>query len=328
MRFFWVAMFFVLASAVAYPNFELIVRVILMPLGDTKLYYLTPSGGLSFIIKVCMYVGIVAILPALVYHLYKFIAPVIEQRRARDIATYTSASIFLAFSGIAFCYFVSLPAALHFLTNFDLQNINAMLTIDSYLSFVMAYVIAGALLFQLPLVLFIINSVTPLPPSVLLKQEDKVIIGSFVVAAILSPTPDVVNQALLAGPVILMYQIGIIGIWVSHARQKRRDASLMKSSGKKPTVAPLSIEARQLTPPVPPVAPPVQLPQPMNSRQPKASPQIRSLDGIRSVRIPARPVPPRMVRPEPSLQMQVKRLEYSRSPVSTRRRALDGFMIT
>ena len=105
------------------------------------------------------------------------------------------------------------------LTNINIDQISSMLTIDAYMSFVIGYIVAGALLFQLPLVMLIINSVTPLPPRKLMNYQRHMIVVSFVAAAIVSPTPDVVNQTILAAPMVVMYQIGIVAVW---ARNRRR----------------------------------------------------------------------------------------------------------
>lgn len=220
-RLFWVAISFVIFSAMAYPKFQLIVDLLKKPLGEQKLYYLTPAGGFSFMIKICMYVGMVAVLPVVIYHLYKFIAPVMRKNRARSLLGYTVTSVFLAAFGMVFAYAVSLPAAMKFLTGFSVGKIDAMLTIDAYLSFVFAYMIAGAVLFQLPLIMLIVNSITPLKPKSLMNYQRHIIVGSFVTAAILSPTPDVVNQTLLAAPMVVMYQIGILIIWLKQHAKKR-----------------------------------------------------------------------------------------------------------
>lgn len=212
-RLFWVAIFFVVAAAASYPFFNTITYLLLKPLGNHKLYYLSPAGGFSFMIKVCMYAGLIGVLPVIIYHLYKFVAPVMKKEHARAIIVYTLMSMFLALGGIVFAYIISLPAALHFLTDIDVNRVTAMLTIDAYMSFVIAYLIAGALLFQLPLVMLIINSVTPLKPKKLMSFQRHIIIGSFVVAALISPTPDMVNQSLLAAPMVVMYQIGIMLVW-------------------------------------------------------------------------------------------------------------------
>lgn len=223
-RLFWVAIIFLVTSAAAYPFRDVIIAVITAPLGSQDLVYITPSGGFSFIIKVCTYAGAILTLPALIFHLYRYLQPLIGRVKGRVMFMYVFASSILAGSGVAFAYFVSLPAALHFLTGFDLQNVTAMLTVDSYFSFVVAYTLAAAILFQLPLVLLIINSIKPLKPSGLMKYQRYVILGAFVAAAVISPTPDATNQALLAVPIIVMYQIGIILVAIRNGFYKSNSA--------------------------------------------------------------------------------------------------------
>lgn len=221
-RLFWIAVYFVGFSGLAYSYFPELSKALISPLGNEKLYYMTPAGGLSFILKVCMYVGLIACMPVIIYHLYKFIAPVLKKTTLRAVLGFTLASVVLAVLGIAFAYFISLPAALHFLTTVTVEQISAMITIDSYLSFVIAYLFAGALLFQLPLILLMIDTVTPLPPRRLMGLQRHMIIASFVIAAIVSPTPDVINQTLLAAPMVVMYQVGIILIAWRRALQGKR----------------------------------------------------------------------------------------------------------
>lgn len=234
-RLFWVAVIFIIASACVYPFFHQIIAVITEPIGDHKLYYFTVTGGLSFIIKVCMYVGIVAAIPALVYHLYKFIAPAIGNQRSKNVAIYTISSAVLGLVGIVFSYYVILPAALQFLTDFSLGQIDNLLSIDSYVSFVIAYLIAGALLFQLPVILLAINTVHRLKPKKLLSYERFVIIGAFIFAALISPTPDAINQTLLALPIVAMYQVGVFLVWWSQRREAKKLAKLAKKQHQQPS---------------------------------------------------------------------------------------------
>ena len=224
-RLFSIVAVFVIAAAIAYPFFDHIASWLLAPLkNEQELVYLTPGGAFSFIIKVCAYVGLIATLPVIIYHIYRFIMPAVQAVRLRSVLGYTAASISLAVCGILFAYYISLPAALYFLTGFDLNHINPMLTIDSYFSFIMTYMLAGAILFQVPLLMRIVNSVTPLTPKKLMSAQKHIIVGSFLVAAIISPTPDALNQTLLASPVIVMYQLGIVMLWLVNSRsiKKRR----------------------------------------------------------------------------------------------------------
>ena len=225
-RLFSTVLVFLLIAAAAYPFFGVVTEFLMAPLKEgQELVYLTPGGAFSFIIKVCAYIGLVGVLPVLIFHAYRFFMPAVRQVLLRTVLGYTVASFLLAIVGIAFAYYVSLPAALQFLTGFNLNHIDPMLTIDSYFSFIMTYMLAGALLFQLPLIMLIINTATPLTPSKLMKAQGKIILGSFIVAAAISPTPDAVNQTLLAAPLVVMYQFGIILIAVKNRKRKRAAAA-------------------------------------------------------------------------------------------------------
>ncbi|MBP7760628.1 twin-arginine translocase subunit TatC [Candidatus Saccharibacteria bacterium] len=269
MRLFWVAVFFVVVSALTYPFFDAIVHVLTAPIGSTPLYYMTPAGGLSFVIKICMYVGVVGTLPVIVYHLYRFVAPVISEPRRRTVVIYTLASVGLAAMGVLFGYFVSLPAALHFLTSINIDQISSLITVDSYIAFVFAYLIAGALLFQLPLVLSIIDSVTPLKPRRLMDFQRHVIVASFVIAAIITPTPDAVNQVILAVPIIVMYQLGIVLVWLRH----RSLVAVREGSAQVGAVAVIAAPESHTT--VPKTAPTVIPTTPVITK-----PVMRAIDGV------------------------------------------------
>lgn len=226
-RLFAVGVVFIGAAAAAYPFFDKISHFITAPLKSRQeLVYLTPGGAFSFIIKVCIYVGLVVALPFIIFNLYRFIMPAVKKSNMRMALTYTLFSLFLAIGGVIFAYYVSLPASLYFLTGFSLQHINPMLTVDSYFSFVMTYILAGALLFQLPLVMLIINTAKPLTPRKLMSYQRHIIVGSFIVAAIITPTPDPWNQTLLAAPVIVMYQLGITLVWVANRRRMKQHKRL------------------------------------------------------------------------------------------------------
>ncbi len=304
-RLFSTVLVFLLTSSAAYPFFGVVTEFLMAPLKQgQELVYLTPGGAFSFILKVCIYIGLVGTLPVIIFHAYRFFMPAVRQVMLRTVLGYTLASFALAVTGLLFAYYVSLPAALQFLTGFDLNHINPMLTIDSYFSFIMTYMLAGALLFQLPLIMLIINSAKPLTPSKLMKAQGKIILGSFIVAAVISPTPDAVNQTILASPMVVMYQLGIIMIAIKNRKRKRPvEARVVVSQQHSAAVlAPLPR-------PVAPVLTTARLaPRPIRKTPSKvmdiaASRVSRPLP---RVAVPARSEPPRLVlpaRPEPSAVM-------------------------
>jgi sec-independent protein translocase protein TatC len=126
--------------------------------------------------------------------------------------------------GAAFAYFITLPAALHFLNEFSSDQVKALISTNEYISFVTIYVAAFAILFQLPLILLFINHITPLSPGALMRQQRLVILLSFVAAAVITPTPDIVNQTFMALPIIVLYQISMALVWLVNRRPPVADA--------------------------------------------------------------------------------------------------------
>lgn len=269
----------VLASGAAYWWFDQLVALILHPLGtQQQLVYLTPGGAFGFMLQTCLYVGVVAAVPVLLYQIYRFMAPQPSANRSLRLLGYALLSTILAAIGVVFAYMILLPAALQFLVGFQLQQITPMLTIDAYMAFVMAYIIAGALLFQVPLIVLAIDRITPLPPAKLMRAQSSVIIGSVVMAAVLSPTPDAVNQLFLAVPIIVMYQCAVAVVWLRH-RRRLRASPTVASTG--PSSGPIASPPLKGTPPFPTEAAYVSPRQPASyAPRPAPPPRPRSVDGI------------------------------------------------
>ena len=221
-RLTWVVLTLIVMSALAYSVHDALVSFVLSPIGDQKLVYLTPGGGFTFIFQIILYAGLLLTAPVLVYHLYRFVAPALpESMRHMGLRVVFLSSV-LMLAGAAFGYFVAVPAALQFLMAFAGDFVQANLTADSYLNFLVAYVIGLGILFQLPLFLVAWNWLNPLPPGGLLSSQRFVIVGAFIAAALLTPTPDVLNQSLLAIPVIAVYQIGVVAVYITNKKKRRQ----------------------------------------------------------------------------------------------------------
>ncbi|HSE60769.1 MAG TPA: twin-arginine translocase subunit TatC [Candidatus Saccharimonadales bacterium] len=294
-RLFWVVAVVLVVSAVAYGFLNDVISLLTAPLGDKQLYYLTPAGGLTFTFKLCSFIGFVVGVPVLMYHIYRFLEPLMGTKR-KSAVFYVGLSTVFAAAGVLFAYYISLPAALHFLTNFNLGNIQAMLTVDSYLSFVVTYLLGAALLFQIPLLLLIINTMTPLQPNKLMKLQKFVIVGAFILAAVISPTPDIMNQTFLALPIIAMYQLGVLLVWLQYrsaARQNIRQQLLHEETREgfmpiEPKSIPRDILADFVTAPQPTAPTPA---VPAVARKPVPAPAPARVPSPQAVQ-PAVPVVP------------------------------------
>lgn len=200
---------------------EEIIAVLVKPLGQ-QLFYTSPTGGFDFLIKICLFFGFILAIPVIIYNFIKFVSPAIPTKVTYNVAKLVMISVALALCGIAFAYFISLPSALYFLNNFTNDQIQSLISAQEYFNFVMIYLAGFAALFQMPLIIAFINKVTPLKPLSLLKKQRVVILGSFIVAAILTPTPDPINQVLMAAPIIGLYQTSIGVVWHTNKRSAKR----------------------------------------------------------------------------------------------------------
>ncbi len=220
-RLYYVAGSVILWACVAYAIQQHIVNVLLRPAKGEHFIYTSPGGGIDFLFRICVYAGIVLSLPVIVYNILRFVEPVIAHTSRRFIFLGSFVSGVLAAVGIIFGYYLGLPAALHFLLHqFTTVQIQPLVTIQSYLGFVIVYMVGSAMLFQLPLLLLFINRIKPLQPRRLLHYERWVILAAFVLAGLMNPTPNVISQLLVAGPFILMYQVGIVLIALANRNRK------------------------------------------------------------------------------------------------------------
>ena len=305
-RLVLVAAFFIIGACLAYSYQETLIPLLLDPLKGEKLVYLNPAGGFSFIFQISLYAGIALAFPVLLQQLYSFLRPALPTVAQRRSSIIIISSLILLVAGIAFGYLVAVPSALTFLYGFADQYINASLTAESYLNFIIAYTIGIGIVFQLPLLLLLIHAIKPMKPGGLLKSEKWVVLVAFIVAAIITPTPDPINQAIIAGPVIIVYQIGVVAVLMSIARARRRTKQATTVTPKPaPTlqVAPQAVSTPVSTPVLasPRVsAPPIHAPaQPIQT--------VKTIDGVvrRSapqLRVPQRPTEPQ--RPQPRAPQQ------------------------
>ncbi len=312
-RLFLVVLVLVIASAAGFQIKDQLIAAVMAPLHGQKLIYLTPGGGFSFIFTLSLYFGALLTIPFVIYHLYRFLQPIMKQVSRRFVATFILLSCILAASGALFGYFVTIPAALNFLSTFAGDAVIPSLTAESYLSFVVAYVLGLAVLFQLPLLIFLLDHIRPFPPGSLSSTQRFVIIGATVVAAIITPTPDAINMAIVAVPIIVIYEIGALAVFIRHRVDRKNPVSAKTLV---PAVAAVRSEQEPLTSIVEELEQAV-VPSTEKPIPPQPQP-FRTMDGI----IMTRRAPASVTVPSRS---QVLRLSASRPPSTRPLRSIDGF---
>lgn len=212
-RFFWCLLLLIIGSVAGYLLQDRLLKFLLSPLNQ-PLYYTSPAGGFNFTLELSIFFGFVISLPFFVFQVLRFVEPAVSSKTRFSVIFLLLSTCFLMVLGMLFAYFVSLPAALHFLSKFSSSEVKSLISTSEYFSFVTRYLLGFGLLFQLPLIMVFINKIYRLEFKKLMSFQRWVILIAFIVAAILTPTPDFLNQTIMAVPIILLYQLSVLLVWV------------------------------------------------------------------------------------------------------------------
>ncbi len=148
-------------------------------------------------------------MPWTLYQIWAFVAPGLYKNEKRLVMPIMASSTFLFYAGMAFAYFLVLPTVFHFLVGVAPSGVAVMTDINKYLDFVLTIFIAFGLAFETPVAIVLIVQTGFITPAQLASKREYVLVGAFVVAAVLTP-PDILSQILLAVPTYLLYEIGIL----------------------------------------------------------------------------------------------------------------------
>lgn len=239
-RLIIVALTVVVGSSIGYAVHQRLLSILKSPL-DQQLYYTSPFGGFNAILKISIIFGLIVASPVFIYHLNKFLQPAFVTKRSLKARWYALFAIILATLGVSLGYFVSLPISLHFLTNIDPQNLQPFLVVNDYINFTLNFLGAFALFFQLPLIILLIDHVKPIKPGTLMKFQRYALAGSIILSVLLNPSPTPINLAIMAVPLLLLYQVSVFLIYMRH-RKERHPAFATEP------VPPASIRQRPVTP--------------------------------------------------------------------------------
>ena len=160
-------------------------------------------------VKVTMMAAFVIALPVILYQAWAFVAPGLYAHERRLAIPLVLGSTLLFLLGMAFCYFFVFGTVFHFIANFSPRSIVPAPDIEQYLSFVMTMFLAFGLTFEVPIAVILLVRTGVVSIEKLVEARPYVIVGAFIVAAIVTP-PDVVSQLMLAIPMCLLYEFGII----------------------------------------------------------------------------------------------------------------------
>jgi sec-independent protein translocase protein TatC len=187
----------------------------------TSLIFTSITEAFFTYLKVGLLAGVFIASPFILYQIWAFISPGLYKKERRALIPVTVVSVVLFVAGAAFGYFVVFPFGFKFLiSNYTTDLIRPMPTMREYFSLVTWMLLAFGAIFELPVVIFLLARFGIVGHKGLRKFRRYAFLGAFILGAILTPTPDVFNQAMMAGPLVILYEISI---WVAYFFGKKKE---------------------------------------------------------------------------------------------------------
>ncbi|HWR14521.1 MAG TPA: twin-arginine translocase subunit TatC [Terriglobales bacterium] len=190
---------------------------------EQKLVYLNPTEPFNMYMKIGLIAALFVASPFVLYQLWAFVAPGLYKREKRYVLPFMVLSVGLFLGGGFFGYKVVYPAALDFLINYGKQ-FQPMITIGEYTDLFLTIIIGLGVVFEMPILVFFLALIGIVSPGWMWRNFRYSILAIFVVAAILTPTTDIMNMCVFAAPMILLYLISIGVAWMVHPRRRRAKA--------------------------------------------------------------------------------------------------------
>ena len=187
-----------------------IMEALLLPAGGIKPIFLKPTEMFLTYMKVGLIAGVGLAMPVIVYQLMRFLAPGLKPEEKKWLYTLVPAATGFFVAGVSFAYFFMLPFALKYLLTFGGDLVEAKWAIGEYISFVTSLLLWVGISFETPMVIFFLAKLHIVDAKKLAGYRKYAIVGAFIAAAIITPTPDPFNQTMVAIPIILLYELGII----------------------------------------------------------------------------------------------------------------------
>jgi sec-independent protein translocase protein TatC len=190
---------------------------------EDRLYFTSPAGYMGLVINLGLYLGVVLAMPFVLYQIWLFVAPGLYKHERNAVAGFIFSSMILFIAGIAFGYYVMLPQTLDFLIRFATDGpVKPLISINEYFDLILIVLVGLGVIFELPVLIFILSLFGIVTPKFLLKNFRYAMLIIAVVAAVVTPTPDATTMLVFMAPMVVLYFLGVL---VSYVVLRRKNAA-------------------------------------------------------------------------------------------------------
>ena len=208
----------VITTVISFFFFEHIFDFLKAPAGNIELIFIEMTEGLGTYMRVCLVSGIILAMPYLMYHFLMFIMPALTRQERKMVFLILPWIILMFAGGVYFGYQYLIPPATKFLLSFGAEIAEPQIRIGNYVTFVARLLLAIGLAFELPVVTTFLARIGVISSKWLADRRRVMIIFAFILGAIITPTIDPINQSIVAGTLILLYEMSI---WLAKLVQRK-----------------------------------------------------------------------------------------------------------
>jgi len=176
-------------------------------------FHLIPRG-VFFYLKLALVCGLLVGSPVVFSQIWRFIAPGLYHHEKRVLIPFSILSTLCFIGGAAFGYFIVFPPAFKFLVGYNNEFLTSLPAVSEYFSLAIRLLLAFGVIFEMPLFMVFLAKIGLIDVAFLNRNRKYAILIDFIVAAILTPTPDVVNQAMMGVPLMILYEISVVAVWI------------------------------------------------------------------------------------------------------------------
>lgn len=209
-----------IGTIVCFTFIDDIILFVTSKAGDLDLIYTTPAEAFMAQIRLSIISGVLVTLPLTLYQILAFILPALGKKEKKAAIPLLFFMILLFYAGLLFAYYVVLPYALYFFLGFATEGLLPLFTISNYISFVFSFVIGFGVVFQVPLIFWFLGTLSILS-SVFLRTNRKYALLVIVITSAVITPPDLFSMLLMMGPLLLLYEIGILLVRFTERRRLR-----------------------------------------------------------------------------------------------------------
>ncbi|MCP4343057.1 MAG: twin-arginine translocase subunit TatC [Desulfobulbaceae bacterium] len=174
--------------------------------------YLVP-GRVFFYLKLALVCGLLMATPVIFAQIWRFVAPGLFSHERRVVVPFSVLSSICFLGGAAFGYFVVFPPAFRFLVGYNNEFLTSLPAVSEYFSLAIRLLLAFGVIFEMPIFMVFLAKVGLVDVGFLNRNRKYAILVNFIIAAILTPTPDIVNQMMMGIPLVILYEISVLAVW-------------------------------------------------------------------------------------------------------------------